>query len=94
MAGIIKVLGFANVGAILAQPLPRLADGGVIPARPGGTAVIAGEAGRPEAIVPLDDAGGLGSMRIIVNLDGQPILDTVQSGLNRREIIVDAGSIS
>lgn len=91
-AGIIKALGLVNVGAILAQPLPKLQDGGVIPASPGGTAFIAGEAGQDEAVVPLDEA--VGSTRVTVNLDGQPILDFIQDGLDNREIVVDQGSIS
>lgn len=93
LAGIIKTLGGVNIAAILAKPLPKLQDGGIIPARPSGTTVIAGEAGVDEAIVPLDE-GGFGTMRIVVNLDGQPIIDRTQTALNNREIIVDAGSIS
>jgi hypothetical protein len=34
-----------------------MAEGGIVRARPGGTVIRAGEAGRDEAIVPLDDAG-------------------------------------
>lgn len=37
-----------------ADPLPQNARGSIIPARPGGTPVIVGEAGKPEVIAPLD----------------------------------------
>jgi hypothetical protein len=36
---------------------PRLAKGGVIPATPGGTMAVIGEAGRPERVEPLDANG-------------------------------------
>lgn len=34
--------------------IPRLADGGVVKARPGGTLAVIGEGGRDEAVIPLD----------------------------------------
>jgi phage-related protein len=34
--------------------LPKLADGGIVMPRPGGTQAIIGEAGQPEAVIPLD----------------------------------------
>jgi hypothetical protein len=37
--------------------VPKLADGGVVMPRAGGTIVRVGEAGSPEAIVPLNKAG-------------------------------------
>lgn len=87
-------IGVTSIAAVANTPPPvALAEGGIVPARPGGTATIIGEGGQDEAVIPLDE-GGMGSIRIIVNLDGQPILDTVQSGLNRREIIVEAGSVA
>ena len=48
---------------------PHAQFGGIIPARQGGTAVIAGEAGQPEAILPLSRARdfGFGSGGITVN---------------------------
>ena len=36
---------------------PRLAKGGIIPASPGGTMAVIGEAGRPERVEPLDANG-------------------------------------
>lgn len=56
--------------------IPTLAQGGIVPARPGGTLVLAGEAGRDEAIIPLRrGAPGLGaSTTIVVNLPAGPYL--------------------
>ena len=44
--------------------IPRLQAGGIIPGSPGGRLVIAGENNRPEAIVPLNRAGGIGGITI------------------------------
>jgi len=46
--------------------IPQMASGGVVKARPGGTLVNVGEAGRDEAIVPLG-AGGGGAVNITIN---------------------------
>ena len=43
--------------AASAKPAP-MAKGGIIPATPGGTLIQAGEAGKAEAIIPLDNSGG------------------------------------
>ena len=50
-------------------PYP-MAEGGVVMPRPGGTPAILGEAGRPEAVIPLDRAGNMlnGSGGITVNI--------------------------
>ncbi len=96
------------IALIQATPLPALAHGGIIPPRPGGTKVIAAEAGVPEVFFPLDKLGSVlaqlpgpggesgGSeemMRVIVNLDGQPILDTVAKATRNRTLLIDAGSV-
>lgn len=58
------------------NPAAYLAQGGIIPARPGGTVVVAGEAGRDEAVLPLPSgwrggAGGpVGSTVININVAG------------------------
>ncbi|MDQ3756503.1 MAG: hypothetical protein M3394_01475, partial [Actinomycetota bacterium] len=63
---------FANATTKATAPAPsntggakRMASGGVVPARAGGTPVIAAEAGKPEAFVPLPDG-----RRIPVSLTG------------------------
>jgi hypothetical protein len=49
-------------------PYP-MAEGGVVMPRPGGTPAILGEAGRPEAVIPLDRAGNmLNGSGITVNI--------------------------
>ena len=69
IAGIvIPVLGFAIAAglaaaawfAITSLAPPHAQFGGIVPPRPGGTSVIIGEAGEPEAIIPLHRAGDFG----------------------------------
>lgn len=51
--GVGKVGGFT-----LGTPdIPRLASGGIVPARPGGTLALLGEGGRDEAVIPLSRGG-------------------------------------
>lgn len=50
-------LGIAKIKLIKDQPLPALAQGGIIPASPQGTQFIAGEAGSSEAVIPLNSQG-------------------------------------
>lgn len=45
-----------SLGLILGLQVPALADGGIVPARPGGTLVRVGEGGQDEAILPLPRA--------------------------------------
>lgn len=67
--------GFASGG------IPRLAGGGVIRARPGGTLVVAGEAGQDEMVVPMGRGGGGVPFRIVIEshhyLDGEKVTDVV-----------------
>ena len=55
-------------------PAPPMARGGIVRARPGGTLVRVGEAGRDEAIVPLG-AGGAGGGTAVIQLDGRTIAE-------------------
>lgn len=43
-----------HIGKIPNVHLPRLAEGGIVPATPGGRAVTVAEAGQAEAVIPLD----------------------------------------
>jgi len=69
LAALVGVATAANVAKIAGIPL---AEGGVVQARPGGVAATIGEAGRNEAVIPLDDEraqrqmGGLGGMTVII----------------------------
>lgn len=53
MAVLFGILGFAQVAAIAAEPLPALAGGGVVQRSRGGTPLIAGEGGEDEMILPM-----------------------------------------
>jgi hypothetical protein len=68
--GIGKVGGFS-----LDTPnIPELAKGGIVKARPGGTIVKVGEAGRDEAVVPLNrgaTGGGVHTIRIELTQQGR-----------------------
>jgi hypothetical protein len=104
MAVIAGATGAIQLAAVLAKPLPQLAQGGIIPATPGGRAVIAGEGGSAEAVVPLDQIGRFmsdinrgggagGDTRVIVNLDGKPIIDTVAKASRNRTLLIDARAV-
>ena len=54
LAGIVGAVGLAEGIKVATEPLPALAEGGVIPATPGGLPFIGGEAGQAEAVIPLD----------------------------------------
>jgi phage-related protein len=69
--------------------IPTLAQGGVVRARPGGTVILAGEAGSDEAIVPLRrGVAGLGNT-VVINING-PVTDRVQAARWIRDAL-DAG---
>lgn len=52
--------------------IPYLAEGGIVKARAGGTAVVAGEGGQDEAIIPLSRLAGLGGRvaHVVFRIDG------------------------
>ena len=49
-----------NIPEIARVSIPRLAEGGIVMPSPGGSLVNVAEAGQAEAIIPLDQIGGLG----------------------------------
>jgi hypothetical protein len=51
------IIGAVQLAAILSTPLPALAEGGIIPAAPGGKIVQVAEAGAAEAVIPLNEEG-------------------------------------
>jgi hypothetical protein len=60
-------------GTFRAGKIPKMADGGIVKARPGGTLAIIGEGGRDEAVVPLRNgmpALSGGSPNVIINVSG------------------------
>lgn len=57
--------------AALQMGIPELAEGGVVPATQGGRVVRVAEAGKAEAIIPLDEAGlGAPTFHVTVNAQG------------------------
>jgi len=66
------ISGFNKVPGINIPMIPQLAEGGIV-TRP--TLAMVGEAG-PEAVVPLDKAGGMGN--ITINVPASPVDDSTQ----------------
>lgn len=67
----IDATGYMSMGAIGATALKGLAEGGIVPATPGGMPFMIGEAGYPEAVIPLKEEnssiGGTTTINITVN---------------------------
>lgn len=59
LAGAVVTAGIANVARISGV---KLAEGGIVMPRPGGTQAVIGEAGSPEAVIPLDDERAQGML--------------------------------
>jgi hypothetical protein len=53
MGALAAVLTAVQVGVVAARPIPALAEGGLIPATPGGIQVTAGEGGQDELVLPM-----------------------------------------
>ena len=72
--------------------IPRLAQGGVIPATPGGMLATIGEAGRPERVEPLDPDGLSRRDKAIISMlagngaGGATINVYPSAGMNEREL--------
>lgn len=62
----------AKVSMIQSQKFPAMAEGGIVKPKPGGTIVQVAEAGKPEAIVPLEEGMKTigGETNIIINIEG------------------------
>jgi len=79
--------GFSSSGSSAGEVVP-FADGGIVRARSGGTLALIGEAGRDEAVIPLDRAGNLtaggGSTKIDININAGIGADPVAVG---REVV-------
>lgn len=101
------VTGALQAAAILAEPVPALAEGGVVLPRPGGRLVRVAEAGAPEAVIPLDGGGmdavarATGQDRVVtvpveLSVDGLKGLmyATINVGLRNGEVVVDARKVT
>lgn len=86
---VVGALGATQMAAAMAaKPPVMLADGGIVMPTPGGTSAILGEAGKPEAVIPLDRLGGLGN--ITVNVYGtvgsqEDVATWVYEGIERAQ---------
>lgn len=84
LKGVNAVTGLKlKVPLIGAVKIPRLADGGVVMPSPGGSIVNVAEAGKPEAIIPLDRMGNMGGNTYIININkasitGREIVQAIQ----------------
>ena len=82
--GVLGPLGDAihlnlRLGGIPNVKLPRLAEGGIVPATPGGRQVIVGEGGSPEAIIPLNKSGLMGNTTVNVYVQSANPRDVVNA---------------
>jgi hypothetical protein len=59
--------------------LPRLAEGGIVPATPGGRQVTVGEGGSAEAIIPLNKSGLMGNTTVNVYVQSANPRDVVNA---------------
>ena len=74
-------------GSSAGESIPNFAMGGIVKARPGGLIGRIGEAGRDEAVIPLDRAGnltGVGGNTININVNAGVGTDPVSVG---REVV-------
>lgn len=100
-------LGLAKLKLIADQPLPALAEGGIVPAVPGGNQFTIGEAGSAEAVIPLNDStlsrlagminssgGGSGqNMNINLNIDGETLGSWIYTASKNGYVIVDSRAV-
>lgn len=77
LAALATAAGMAQVAAISSAPIPAMAEGGIVT---GPTNALIGEAG-PEAVIPLNRAGGMLGNRVVVHVYGSVM---EEEGLARR----------
>jgi phage-related protein len=67
--------------------IPRLANGGIVMPSPGGSLVNVAEAGKAEAIIPLDRMGGMGGNTYNININKASITgEEIVQAIRRYEI--------
>lgn len=103
LAAAATALGVTKLKLIKDQPLPALAEGGVIPAYPGGRTVQVAEAGSSEAVIPLNDqtmnrlgqaiasAGGSGAstVNVTLNIDGDQFYNNIYNASKSGRLKID-----
>lgn len=70
----LSIIGKVTGGAVSVSvpKIPKLAEGGIIPATPGGRLVQVAEAGKAEAVIPLDKLGSVGGSGATINYYAAP----------------------
>jgi phage-related protein len=80
--------------------IPKLAEGGVVKATPGGVLALLGEGGRDEAVVPLGKGGALSgggvTLNAVINVanpnaNGQEIVNALRNWIQRNGSLLNAG---
>lgn len=82
LAAVFRGLAYAAGAAQIAQVQGvKLAEGGIIPATPGGVPAIIGEGGKDEAVIPLDDDGAQSRLggTTVINFNGPVMGDDQQA---------------
>ena len=69
--GVLEGVKWASGGTVdlVIPKIPKLANGGVVMPSPGGSLVNVAEAGKPEAIIPLDKMGSMGGSTINITVN-------------------------
>lgn len=89
--GAINKIPGVSIGKISTVSVPRLAEGGIVPATQGGRLALIGEGGEDEAVIPLSKlrdmeiGGGGGNVEVTVNMQGI----MARSRTDLRDIAVD-----
>lgn len=95
VVGTINKIPGVNIGKIGQLHLPRLAEGGIVPATPGGRTVVVGEGGKDEAIIPLDKlnnmGGGTKNYYITANLNSAEAVRAFYAQLDNDTILSNKG---
>lgn len=91
LSAINKIPG-VNIGKVGELSIPRLAQGGIVPATSGGRLALVGEGGEDEAVIPLSklrdmDLGGGGNSNVTVQVNMSGIM--ARSRTEMRDIAVD-----
>ena len=95
------ITGAAQIAAIATQPLPALAEGGIVT---GPTPAMVGEGGQPEIIFPLDQlqdfmasrgdfSGGGGNISVAIDLDGGQILKYVGKASRDGRLLINQRAV-
>jgi hypothetical protein len=92
----ISIPSFLGFGGI-SFTIPRLADGGILMPRAGGVPFIGAEAGKPEAVVPLDKLErmvGAPSNRVVIEIrsSGSEVDDLI-TGILRKGVANRGGDV-